>query len=277
MPVPGKETAMDRFDVFEEFLAKKDNVKAAAHFLQNVGPLYAGTIGLDGRPQVRPAAFAFEEGGALYFLTLKSSRMYAELSKTPYIQFCRYDEESRTTLRLSGKACFTENGEMIERACTSCPDVPESAGGDRKMLILFFLLGAELLLEMPGTETEERKLRLTDPSGVLVGITIRKKTELRGRLQRILERREAEPPAPDSESARLYDGALFVFAEAGKALWPRMDIRPLERSAVFETYDDRERYTGLAAAAIGNAVIDDPEDMTYWLDPERWTGAEFRP
>ena len=78
---------------------------------------------------------------------------------------------------------------------------------------------------------------------------------------------EREAP-PDEETAKLYDGALFVFAEAAKALWPRMDIRPLERAAVFETWDEREKYTALAARLIGNAVISSPEAITYWLNPE---------
>ena len=47
-----------------------------------------------------------------------------------------------------------------------------------------------------------------------------------------------------------------------------MDIRPIERAAVFETWDQREHYTKLAAALIGNAVIDKPEDLSYWLNPE---------
>ena len=111
---------------------------------------------------------------------------------------------------------------------------------------------------------------------VLTGITVKKKTELRDRIAKVLERREAEPPALPEETAKLYDGALFLFAEAAKALWPRMDIRPIERAAVFETWDEREKYTKLAARIIGNAVIDKPEDLTYFLDPERlaelWKG-----
>ena len=47
-----------------------------------------------------------------------------------------------------------------------------------------------------------------------------------------------------------------------------MDIRPIERAAVFETYDERERFTSLAASLIGNAKIDKPEDVTYWLNRE---------
>lgn len=65
-------------------------------------------------------------------------------------------------------------------------------------------------------------------------------------------------------------------AEAAKAMWPRMDIRPIERAAVFETWDEREKYTGLAAELIGNAVIDKPEDLTYWLNAETLAGLRER-
>ena len=37
---------------------------------------------------------------------------------------------------------------------------------------------------------------------------------------------------------------------------------------MFETWDERERYTRLAAELIGNTVIDKPEDLTYWLNKE---------
>ena len=63
-------------------------------------------------------------------------------------------------------------------------------------------------------------------------------------------------------------GALFVFAEAAKALWPRMDIQPIERAAVFETYDEREKYTLLAKKKIGNIRITKPEDLSYWTSEE---------
>ena len=70
------------------------------------------------------------------------------------------------------------------------------------------------------------------------------------------------------------EGGIAAAVEAAKALWPRMDIRPIERAAVFGTWDEREKYTKLAARLIGNAVIDKPEDLTYFLDPERL--AELR-
>ena len=248
----------------------KEPLGTAVQILNRFSPLYAGTVGLDGKPQVRPVSFAGEADGALYFLTAKNCRMYAELSKTPYIGLCAFDAESETVFRLSGKVSFTEDDDVIERCVLSCPTVLQNAGGDRKTLIAFFLLEASLEAEnalLPSVE-----LRLPDPSGILIGITIKKKTELRDRLTRVFERREAEPPlldpSLDAETVKLYDGALFVFAEAAKALWLRIDIRPVERAAVFETWDEREKYTALAARLIGNAVIAYPEDITYWLNPE---------
>ncbi len=89
-------------------------LSALTAVLPEENALYAGTVGLDGRPQVRRFSFAFEKGGALYFLMLKSERMYAELSKTPYLQICRYDAQADVLTRLSGKAVFTEDSAVIE-------------------------------------------------------------------------------------------------------------------------------------------------------------------
>jgi len=241
-------------------------LKKAQSLLEGSVPLFAGTVGLDGRPQVRPAVFAFVRNGALYFMTAKSSRMYAELSKTPYVQLSGVFPGTGEIFRLSGKVCFTEEADVTGRFVSERPEAFGRLGGEEKMLIAFFLLGAELELPAPDGAGGDLKMRLPEPKGVLIGITLKKKTELRDRLARILERREEGPPPADDETVKLYDGALFVFAEAAKAVWPRMDIRPIERAAMFETWDEREKYTALAARRIGNAVIDKPEDLTYWLN-----------
>lgn len=243
-------------------------LSAIAALLEQSAPVYAGTVGLDGRPQLRPVCFLFQQDGALYFLTAKSRRLYAELCKTPYLQLCISERETETCLRISGKVCFTEEKDLILRCLRERPAMTAALGGDEKALIAFFLLDVRVERSAFFEEVPLEALSLPDPSGVLVGITIKKKTELRDRLARILERREAEAPAAADELAKLYDGALFLFAEAAKALWPRMDIRPIERAAVFETWDQREHYTKLAASLIGNAVIDKPEDLSYWLNPE---------
>ena len=249
-------------------MKKSNELSAITELLERSAPVYAATVGLDGRPQLRPVCFLFQQDGALYFLTAKSRRLYAELCKSPDIQLCVSDPETETCLRISGKVCFTEDPDLIQRCIRERPAVAAAMGGDQKALIAFFLMGVRAERSASYEEAPLEAWTLPDPSGVLVGITIKKKTELRDRLARILERREAEPPAAADELTKLCDGALFLFAEAAKALWPRMDIRPIERAAVFETWDQREHYTKLAAALIGNAVIDKPEDLSYWLNPE---------
>lgn len=245
-----------------------DAAEKASEFLDRSARVYAATVGLDGRPQLRPVCSLSLQDGALYFLTAKSRRLYAELCKTPYVQISAFDPQTETFLRISGKVCFCEDEALIRRCFEERPALTEALGGDEKALIAFFLLGVRAEQTAGYDESPLAAWVLPDPSGVLVGITIRKKTELRDRISRILERREAEPPARVDERVKLYDGALFLFAEAAKALWPRVDIQPMERAAVFETWDEREKYTKLAAELIGNAVIDKPEDLTYWLNPE---------
>ena len=66
-------------------MKKPDELSAIAAQLEQSAPVYAGTVGLDGRPQLRPVCFLFQQDGGLYFLTAKSRRLYAELCKTPYI------------------------------------------------------------------------------------------------------------------------------------------------------------------------------------------------
>ena len=239
-------------------------------------PLAAATIGLDGLPQVRPVELAFERDGALYFLTRKCLRFYGELSQTPFIQIMAFDPETKTEVRVSGKAVFTEDEEVLERGVNALPHALDEAGGEMKMLIAFFLTGMRAELASPCAGIASAELELPEPDGVLIGITIKKKPELRDRIVRVLERREEEPPEQEPELLKLYDGALFVFAEAAKAIWPRMNVQPIERAACFETWDEREKYTRLAARLIGNAVIDSPEDVTYWLNPETLKGLKER-
>ncbi|MBR5718086.1 MAG: hypothetical protein IKX16_03595 [Clostridia bacterium] len=194
-------------------------------------PAIAGTVGLDGRPRVRRAEFLFEQNGA--------------------------------ELTVSAKVVFTEDEAVLARGRRAKTEVFASA--ESEMFIAYFLTESRCEIASRGV-TEE--FALSEPEGVLIGISIKKKPELRDRICRVLGRRESEPEPMDGELRRLTDGALFVFAEAAKALWPRMDIRPIERAAVFETWDERERFTKLAARLIGNAQIDSPEDITYWLSPD---------
>ena len=233
-----------------ETLRKEKTAEAAAALLGRCS-VTAAVIGLDGRPEARPIALRSAEGGAITFELPRSTRFYAELSRKPLISLSVPDPDGDALLRIGGKICFSDDGEA-----------------DRRGASVFFLTEASAEVSVGG---EELSFPLPDPTGVLRGVTIRKKTELRDRLAKILIRREEEGAAAVSEdpfTLKLYDGALFLFAETAKALWPRMDIQPMERAAVYGTWDEREKFVALAKRLIGNAVVDKPEDFTYWLNPE---------
>ena len=87
-----------------------------ATYLEKVGLQYMATIGLDGKPKVRPVQFMVEHGGRLWFCTNSKKSMYAELVKNPCIDLCSsklLENEIQTAwIRLSAEAVFEENLEV---------------------------------------------------------------------------------------------------------------------------------------------------------------------
>ena len=233
--------------------------------------LYAAVTGLDKKPQVHPVRLCYEEGGAFYFAEAKCETSYGEISMSPVLSMCACDVPQGIVFRMKGAPVFTEDEEVVLRCMSEDGILRERWGSEPGMIIAWFLKDAacEFISLKDGSR---QVIDLGTPGGALVGITIKKDKELRDRLISVLNDREACGSAAgdehDIELQKLYDGALMYFAETAKALWPRMDIGPIELSAVFETYDEREKYTGAARKLIGNAVIDKPEDITYWLNKE---------
>ena len=252
----------------------KEEFSEVLDFLGRNPVLYAATLGLDKMPQVRPVRLAFAQEDALYFAAAKCERYYGELSMFPHLTLCAYDAERDVTLTLRGNAVFTEEEAIISRCLTESESLRKAWEGQPEMVTAYFL--KDLTAELADASGEVRVIELGSPENALIGITWEKDKELRDRLGKILAAREAETPAlgSDEEIAlqKLYDGALMYFAETAKEVWPRMDIRPIERSAWFETYDEREKYTALAKKKIGNTVIRTPEDLTYWLNKETLAG-----
>ena len=244
-----------------------DSIEKIKLILKKKPVLIAGTMGFDKRPQLHKAEICFEEDGVFYFAVPKCESYYGEISTFPELVLCAYDPKEQLLLRLKGKAVFTEEEDVVRRCLAGSSSLQKTWGKDPGMLIAYFLkdLTAELLYD-DGTREEAV---LGTPENAIVGITIKKDKEIRDRLVRLMERREAEKPQYADEKAlrlqKTYDGTLLYIAEKAKELWPRMDIQPMERSILFETYDEREEYTGLARKRLGNTRIDKPEDLTYWL------------
>ena len=229
--------------------------------------LAAGTMGFDKKPALHKAQLCYEENGAFYFAAAKCETYYGEISLYPELTLCTYDSEKEVFLRLRGQVVFDQDEAVIRRCLEECPSLNKAWGQEPGMLIAYFLKDLTAQLEYDDGTKEE--FVLGTPENVVVGITIKKDKELRDRLVKLMERREAEVPDLSDEEAvrrqKIYDGTLLYLAEKAKEVWPRMDIQPAERSVLFETYDEREEYVALARKRLGNAYIDKPEDFTYWL------------
>lgn len=68
---------------------------------------YLSTIGLDGKPKVRPFQFMLEEKGKLYFCTCNKKRVFEEIKENPYVEFCIMGK-NMNWLRTSGKVIFVK-------------------------------------------------------------------------------------------------------------------------------------------------------------------------
>ena len=68
---------------------------------------------------------------------------------------------------------------------------------------------------------------------------MKKDKEIRDRLAKIFNER-AEKKVTDKEFQKFYDGALLVFGECAKKLWPSFNLMPLE-SACSMTLMMKER------------------------------------
>ena len=83
-------------------------MKIVTEFLRKSQVQYMATIGLDGKPKVRPFQFKLEDSGKLYFSTLKDKNVYQEIIKQSYVEFCAFGENF-SWLRLSGRVVFSDD------------------------------------------------------------------------------------------------------------------------------------------------------------------------
>ncbi|MBQ2190971.1 MAG: hypothetical protein IIT70_07800 [Clostridia bacterium] len=244
-----------------------EGVEKIKEFLGGGRALYAATMGLDKTPCVHYAELCFEKDGALYFACPKCGRFYGELSMYPAVKLCAFDGASGVELLIGGRPVFTEDEAVIAECLENSPSLREAWGGEPKMIIAWFL--ADAVCEFTRVKDGEKQVfELGSPENALIGVRIKKDKQLRDRLSAIMAERESAPAEPNGLQ-KLYDGAVLYFAECAKQVWPRMDVTPIERSAVFDTYDEREKFTLLAKKLVGNASIDKPEDLTYWLNKEQ--------
>ena len=81
---------------------------------------YLATLGLDGKPKVRPFQFMFEEEGKLWFCTSNKKEVYKELQKQPYIELCASGQKM-SWVRIEAKVIFSENIEIKKKVFEVSP------------------------------------------------------------------------------------------------------------------------------------------------------------
>ena len=95
-------------------------MKRVTEFLDKSNVQYLATIGLDGKPKVRPFQYMFEDAGKLWFCTSNQKAVYKELSQQPYVELCALDA-NKSWLRLEGKAVFSDAIQIKEKVFALSP------------------------------------------------------------------------------------------------------------------------------------------------------------
>ena len=98
-------------------MERKLSINDIAAYLDEIGLQYMATIGLDGKPKVRPVQYMILGDDKLWFCTNSKKAMYAELQKSPFIDLCgsrlQKDEITTAWIRFSAEAVFPAESEEI--------------------------------------------------------------------------------------------------------------------------------------------------------------------
>lgn len=91
-------------------------LRDVADYLDNIGIQFMATIGLDGKPKVRPMQYMVLEDGKLWFCTNAKKDIYAELQANPSLELCgcKLEENEIQTpwIRFSAEAVFEERQDI---------------------------------------------------------------------------------------------------------------------------------------------------------------------
>ncbi|MCQ2606245.1 MAG: pyridoxamine 5'-phosphate oxidase family protein [Bacteroidales bacterium] len=92
------------------------SLQDVANYLDNIGIQFLATIGLDGKPKVRPMQYMILDDGKLWFCTNKEKDVYKELQENPSLELCgcklEEDEIQTPWIRFSAEAVFEERQDI---------------------------------------------------------------------------------------------------------------------------------------------------------------------
>lgn len=115
-------------------------------FLTRNTSQFLATIGLDGKPKVRPFQLMMQEGEKLYFCTSNRKAVFGELRNNPQAQLCAAAPDF-SWIRVSGKAVFVEETALKERVLNSHPLVKSIyLTADNPIFEVFYFEGGEAVI-----------------------------------------------------------------------------------------------------------------------------------
>ena len=92
------------------------SLQDVANYLDNIGIQFLATIGLDGKPKVRPMQYMIMDDGKLWFCTNSEKVVYKELQANPALELCgcKLEENEIQTpwIRFSAEAVFEERQDI---------------------------------------------------------------------------------------------------------------------------------------------------------------------
>lgn len=91
-------------------------LRDVADYLDRIGIQFMATIGLDGKPKVRPMQYMILEDDKLWFCTNAKKEVYAELQANPALELCgcklEKNEIQTPWIRFSAEAVFEERQDI---------------------------------------------------------------------------------------------------------------------------------------------------------------------
>ena len=115
-------------------------------FLRENPVQYFSTIGLDGKPKVRPFQFMLENEEKLYFCTSSQKDIYSQLKECPYVEISA-SSPTFEWIRLSGKVEFS-NDMAIKKAIIESSNLVKSVyeTADNPVFEIFYLEDAKAVI-----------------------------------------------------------------------------------------------------------------------------------
>ena len=116
------------------------------NFLSKNTIQYFATIGLDGKPKVRPFQFMMEVDGKLYFATANNKNVFKELLNNPSVAMCSLSKDFRV-LRISADVEFVDDVDFKKDFVEKHPFVKKTyQSGDNPLFEMFFLKNVEAFI-----------------------------------------------------------------------------------------------------------------------------------